>query len=143
MKKVFTVSVLIGLFAVLVAPQLALAQQAQPTTCNIRAGNVARITALTGWSCTAGSCDLTTPGTDCPGCCTMNLIFTITDWIFFALVALATIFILLGAFNILTAGGNAEKVTTGRSYILWAAIGLIVALLARVIPSLARFFVGV
>ncbi len=143
MKKVITVSILIGLFSVLVAP-LALAQQVPATSCTISSTNVTRINSLTGWSCSQ-TCDFTTPVINnvCSGCCLMSTIYTITDWIFFVLVALSAIMILLGAFSILTAGGNAEKVTAGRNYIMYAAIGLVVGLLARAIPALARLLIGV
>jgi len=38
--------------------------------------------------------------------------------------------------------GSPEKVSSGRQYIMYAAIGLIVGLLAKAIPSLVRMIAG-
>jgi hypothetical protein len=52
------------------------------------------------------------------------------------------IMIFIGAFNIVTAGGSPEKVNTGRSYIMFAAVGIIVALIAKLIPVIAKNIIG-
>jgi hypothetical protein len=78
----------------------------------------------------------------CGSCCLLDTIYTVTDWIFYIVVAIAVIFIILGAMNIITAGGSPEKVQTGRNYILYAVIGLIIGLAAKMIPSLAKAIVG-
>ncbi len=62
----------------------------------------------------------------------------ITDIIFTLLIVTAVIFVLLGAFEFLTAGGDTEKVAKGRERILWAIIAVVVALLAR---GIIRFIV--
>ncbi|GAH61373.1 unnamed protein product, partial [marine sediment metagenome] len=59
------------------------------------------------------------------------------------LVAFAAIMVLFGAFTLLTAGGAPEKVTSGRNYIIYAAIGLAVGLFAKAIPALVRVIMGV
>ena len=74
-------------------------------------------------------------------CCVLNTLFNISDWIFVLLVALAGIFIVLGAMQIVMAGGDSAKVTTGRNYVMYAAIGLLVGFLARAIPSLVVMIV--
>lgn len=73
----------------------------------------------------------------------MDTVYTVTDWIFVFVVTLVVIFILLGAFSILTAAGTPEKVATGRSYIIYACIGMFVALLAKAIPWIVRNVIGV
>jgi len=75
-------------------------------------------------------------------CCVFDAIISITMFIFWALLLLSIIFVLIGAFYIMTAGGDPGKVGTGRSFIIWAAIGFAVALAARAFPSLARAVVG-
>jgi hypothetical protein len=75
-------------------------------------------------------------------CCAFNAIFTVTIWIFWALLALAILFVLIGAFFILTAGGSEERITSGRNFLIFAAIGFILALAARGIPGVARAIVG-
>jgi len=52
------------------------------------------------------------------------------------------IFVLLGAFSILTAGGSSDKINKGRDYILWAAIGFAVALLAKAVPGIVKFLLA-
>jgi len=74
--------------------------------------------------------------------CLMNSIYNVTDWISFILIAVAAIMIILGAFTLATAAGAPEKVTTGRNYIIFACVGLVVALLSRAIPAIAKRFVG-
>lgn len=56
---------------------------------------------------------------------------TITDWLFGILIVVAVIFLILAAFNFITAGGDPEKVGTARQQVIYAIIGLIVAILAR------------
>ena len=56
---------------------------------------------------------------------------TITNWLFGILIVVAVIFLILAAFNFITAGGDPEKVGTARSQVMYAIIGLIVAILAR------------
>jgi uncharacterized membrane protein HdeD (DUF308 family) len=60
----------------------------------------------------------------------------------YIVIIIAFIFIVMGALNIITAGGSPEKVTTGRNYILYAIIGLIVALLAWQLPRIVMSVVG-
>lgn len=79
---------------------------------------------------------------DCAACCILDVIYTVTDWIFYIVLAFAIIFIIWGAFQIMTAAGAPEKVATGRNYIIYAIIGLIIGLLARSIPYIARAIIG-
>ena len=72
----------------------------------------------------------------------MDTVYTVTDWIFVGVVTLVVIFILWGAFNLLTAAGNPEKIKTGRDLIIFASIGMLVALLAKAIPWIVRNVLG-
>ena len=97
-----------------------------------------------GGKCVINGVDTTpNPQTDSWGMiCLLNSLYTIVDWVFLILVGVAGIWVLMGAFTLLTAGGNAEKVTTGRNYILYAAIGLAVALLAKAVPGIVKVVMG-
>ena len=66
-------------------------------------------------------------------CCLVNTIYSVTDWIFYVIMAFVGIMIVIGAFTIITAGGNPENVTKGRNYILYAIIGMVVAFFACVV----------
>lgn len=76
-------------------------------------------------------------------CCMVSTIYYVTDWIFFILLLIAVIMGLFGAYNIITAGGSSEKVTTGRNYVMFALIGVAVALLSKAIPAIAKTILGV
>jgi len=68
---------------------------------------------------------------------------TAVNWIFVILIIVVALLVALGAFMIVTAGGAPENLEKGRKYILYALIGLVVALLARAIPSIVSALLGV
>ena len=55
----------------------------------------------------------------------------IVNWIFTILIILAVIMFLLAAFNYLTSAGNDEKIKKAHKMLVWAAVGLAVAFLAK------------
>lgn len=95
-----------------------------------------------------------TAATDCTGAycaaskdtwgmfCILSSIHRVTDWVSYLLFAFVGVMIIIGAFTIVTAGGAPDKVASGRNYILYAVIGLIVALFARAIPAMAKAIIG-
>jgi len=138
LKKILPALFLISFLTVLIAPVVVSAVE-EP-------GEMAGTCTLThdfgGWEkvrCPAsGACDFDNPTYDCPMCCAMNAIYSVTDWIFIGVLAFVVIFILIGAFTMMTAAGSPEKVTSGRNYIIWAMVGAIVAALAKSIPSIVK-----
>ena len=66
----------------------------------------------------------------------------IVDWLFYLLLVAAVIFVLIAAFRYLTAAGDPEKVKAAGNTLLYAAIAVVVALLAKGIPIIASTFVG-
>ena len=102
---------------------------------------------LTEGAAVVGNCTLdawcdfdTTP--DCGVCCFLQTLYKITDWIFAILVGLASVFVIIGAMNLLMSAGDPSKVSSGRNYIMYAAIGLIVGFLARAVPAIVKLAVG-
>ena len=73
--------------------------------------------------------------------CMLNTVYRISDFIFMILIVVAVIIGLAGGYNILTAGGDAEKVNKGRDLILYAIIGMVVAFFARAIPSIVSLLI--
>lgn len=69
-------------------------------------------------------------------------ICTIFRYIFFILILIAVIFILVAAFKYLTSAGDPEKVKGANKQIIFAAVAIIVALIARVIPNIALGIIG-
>ena len=132
MKKILSALVLISFLAVLAVPAMVSAQApaepAEITKCDLKHD----FSAWTTIDCpAAGECLFDSPTYDCPMCCLMDTIYNVTDWIFAGIVALVVIFVLIGAFNLLTAAGSPEKVKSGRDFIIYASIGMLVALLAK------------
>ena len=71
------------------------------------------------------------------GAMTLNQVLTlITNTLMVVIGALAVFFIIFGGVKYLTSGGDKDKVTSAKNTILYAVIGLVIALLARVIVQL-------
>jgi hypothetical protein len=64
------------------------------------------------------------------------------DYLFYGLIALSVIMIVIAGYHYVTAGDNSEKVSKANKTILYAAIGIGVALLARAIPLIVGNFLG-
>jgi len=74
--------------------------------------------------------------------CFLNVFNGIIDWMFTVLIILVVFFTTLGAFQMITASGNSEKVSKGKDYILYAAIGLAVAFISRALPGFIKTIAG-
>ncbi|MDO8436255.1 MAG: hypothetical protein Q7S82_02620 [bacterium] len=135
-KKLLPALVIISFLSVLVVPALALAADAIPTGCTMKK-DVGMGTDCPG---VGGVCPYTTGA--CGICCVLNTIYNIMDWIFVLLIAIAGIFVLMGAFQFLTSAGSPEKTKTGRDYILYAAIGLAAAFLSKAIPPIVKYIIS-
>lgn len=69
-------------------------------------------------------------------CGVVNVIFTI-------LIIVVIVFVIISAFKYLTAGGDPEKVKAANYSLIYAAIALVVALIAKGFPLIvSRFFTG-
>ena len=71
----------------------------------------------------------------------MAVLNRITNWLFTILVAVAGIAIVIAGYYFVTAAGNPEQVTKARNFILYALIGVIVALLGRGMIALVQTIV--
>jgi hypothetical protein len=72
----------------------------------------------------------------------VNLMCNIFGWLFYGLIALSIIMIVIAGFYYVTAGDNSEKVGKATKMILYAAVGVAVALLARAVPVIVGSFLG-
>ncbi len=72
----------------------------------------------------------------------ISLIEKAANWLLYVVIALAVIFIIYAGFLYLTSGGDEKKTETAKKYIIYAIIGIAIALLARGIVLLVRNFVG-
>lgn len=73
----------------------------------------------------------------------VDLLIAITNWIFYILTFVAVIMLLYAAFLYITAGDDEEKVKKAKNIIIYAVIGLMIALLANGVPTLLRTIIGV
>jgi len=136
MKKIFSSLILISLLLATLVPAAVLAQPVQ--SCTLR------------HEITLGE-DTYSVGTEIDEdinkawgmFCMLDSVYTVIDWIFFGLVAAVSLLTIWGAFEILTAAGDPDKLKKGRERIMWAMVGLAVALLSRAIPSLVAAIIGV
>jgi magnesium-transporting ATPase (P-type) len=79
---------------------------------------------------------ITTPQT------AINTLCLIAGWMFTFLIVFAIIFVILAAFNYLTAGGDPEKVKTASNQLIYAAVAVAVAIFAKGLPLLVSGLLG-
>ena len=64
----------------------------------------------------------------------------VANWIIFLAGAIAVIYLVYGGILYITAGGDAEKATKGRTAVINAVIGIIIILLALIVIQWVRRF---
>lgn len=70
------------------------------------------------------------------------LVDNISNWLLFLAVVAAIIMIIIGAYYYIFSFGDANKATKGKTIVLWAVIGMVVVIMARVIVSVVSGFAG-
>lgn len=69
-----------------------------------------------------------------------SLLVFIGTQLYYISIPIVTIMILYGAFQILTAGGEPDKIQTGKRTIWYAVIGFVIVLLAGGVSDLIKSF---
>ena len=83
-----------------------------------------------------GTSSTPTPARELPESADLvGVLKTITNWLFTILMAGAAIAIVAAAFLFISSGGDSEKMGTARTWVLYALIGVLVALLAQVLVN--------
>jgi len=72
----------------------------------------------------------------------MEVLERIVDWLFTILLVVAAIFIVVAAYYFVTATGNPETVSKARNFVMYALIGVAVAVASRGLVVLVRRIVG-
>lgn len=72
-----------------------------------------------------------------------ELIDAIIKFIFYIAVVVAPLMIIIGAFYLLTAGGDPKKIGTGKNIIIYTLIGLAIVMLARGLIAMIESIIGV
>ena len=104
--------------------------------CPVAAADITTACPITGE--TTGDCHTKHWGT----VCLFNTIYGVTDLLFGILLALAVLFFVYGGVTMVMASGDAEKFTKGKDYIMYALIGIFVALIAKALPSIIKTAMG-
>ena len=65
----------------------------------------------------------------------------ISNWVFAIFLAISLIFILLAAFQFVTGGGDPAKMSEARQKLIYAAMGIAIALIAAGFPAVLRSIV--
>ena len=157
MKKILSIFAIVSLLMALVLPVVSLAQDEKiPEGCTLQND-------LESVGCNAKGtfCGPDTPNTADPTkmdrgcapttgqynmvgvCCMLNTTYTVTNWVFYIMTLVAVLMIVFGGFTYITAAGDPAKAGKGKSILTYAIIGLAIALIAKLIPSLVRFILGV
>lgn len=68
----------------------------------------------------------------------VDVLLTVVRWIYTLIFVLAVLFILIAAYYFITSGGDSEKTGKAKSMLLYAIIGIAVALLSYAIVTLVR-----
>lgn len=74
--------------------------------------------------------------------CLINSINSVIDWIFLFLLVISVALIAIAGFLWMTSGGDAAKTKTAGQMIAAALIGIVIALLARVLPAVVLSILG-
>ena len=67
--------------------------------------------------------------------CLLNTVNAVTDWAFFILISVAFVFILIAGFLWMTGRGEPDKMKQAANMIGAALVGIVIAILARVLPA--------
>lgn len=86
---------------------------------------------------TAGNCDGYQINT------VWNWVYTILNWVLIAVGIICVVFIIFGAIKFMTSGGDPEKVKSGRNTLMYAIVGLVIAILATVIVQIVFNFTDI
>ena len=150
MRKIICFLILFLFVAILASPfAIASASDELPSGCSIK--NLPR---ATSWSDNPiKDCPTVTSGTvtnycqisddnSCAMCCLLSAIYTITDWIFYLMMILFVILFIVAGAIYLTSGGNADSMKRAKGIMIYAIVGLVVALVAKLVPSVVKLIVA-
>ena len=74
--------------------------------------------------------------------CLVNVVYNVTNWIFYLMmVAVVIVFVIAGAIFMM-AGGSTEKTKSAKNMMILGIVGLVIALVAKLIPSVVKLIVG-
>ena len=72
----------------------------------------------------------------------LDILDKVINFVFTGLIIFSVFFVIFAAFQFVTAGGDPAGVLQARQKLIWAAVGIIVALIARALPTVIRSATG-
>jgi hypothetical protein len=96
-----------------------------------------------GGGTTTGGVDIDTGGPPAlKGEDVLKVITTITNYAFGILLLIAVLMIIIAAYLFVTAGGNPETIGKARNWLIYALVGIAIAVLARGLVELVKLIIG-
>ena len=143
MKKLISIFVLSILLMGAVTPVALAASTDLPTTCDAsQATSIPECIAIKG-VCSTDSKATSGYDANCGYCCLMSSVNKVTQWLFYILMLVVVAMIIWGGLLYVFSSGDPTKTGKAKGVLTFAIVGLAVALLAKIIPSLVRFIIGV
>ncbi|MEX2145007.1 MAG: hypothetical protein WD712_01350 [Candidatus Spechtbacterales bacterium] len=153
-SRIATVAFLLAAFSLMLAGNVLAHGNHSATTdkCSLRATvSATEANDLTGKTVgthapsTTGGLDLVDPNVagDHALICTYGLIKFVTNVLLVTVLVVATLLIAYAAFLFVTAGQSPEKRGKARDFLIFAIVGLVIAAVASLIPTIVRGIIGV
>ena len=73
----------------------------------------------------------------------IGFIFTLAHWFELIVIAIGVIFLIMGGFTYITAGGSEDSVKSAKNYLTYGILGIVIALSAEAIIRAIAFIFGV
>ncbi len=73
----------------------------------------------------------------------ISLLGEIINWLFWIAIPITSLMIVFAAFQLLTSGGDPQKVATAKKMIIWALVGLTIIYLSGALVDLLKNLLGV
>ncbi len=74
--------------------------------------------------------------------CLLNSVYIVTNWIFYLMmIAVVIVFVIAGA-KYMMSSGDPEKTKSAKNLMIFGIVGLIVALIAKLVPSVIKLIVA-
>ena len=74
--------------------------------------------------------------------CLISVVYVVTNWIFYLMmIAVVILFVVAGA-KYMMSSGDPEKTKGAKNMMIYAIVGLVVALVAKLVPSVVKLIVG-
>lgn len=101
-----------------------------------------------GLTCVSGKCQYVCPGgsvcipNPLKSCSIQDLINNVINFIFYVGLAVAVLMTIIGAFYMVTSGGDPRRVQTAKSIFIYTAVGVLIILLAKAFVSVVKGVLG-